>query len=313
MVGTLDLTRAHSCNLPTVGIHFAFFIWMVTAQAQVIEDRNGLQATSPQALFVFDASQSMYGNIAGTRGDKLDLAKSIMRRALTEWPQAIELGVLVYGHCGRRAPGGNRCLDIELIVPLAFPDLTEIQTKIAAISARGTTPICAALEAAGKHLEGSTKAGTLVVISDGTEECGGDLMETVRTLVATSVDLKVHILSLDQSEEHNVPLKEMAQLTSGKFFDILQADQAEPAIQSILSTITDSANLTVSALDTWDAETPTAAPITWRLYDGEPMDDAAEMLSLRASKLILQKSGLEFTGSRRNERTMAAVFRFTCH
>jgi hypothetical protein len=89
--------------------------WCISAQG----DESGLQAGAMRVLIVFDASQSMYGKLEDSSQSKLNLAKGLMETTLESWPEDVQLGLLAYGHRGRRAPGRDRCRDIELLVSVA--------------------------------------------------------------------------------------------------------------------------------------------------------------------------------------------------
>ena len=94
-----------------------------------------------------------------------------MASTMSEWSREVKVGLLVYGHRGRRAPGGDRCRDIEVLVPIGLGQSTKVAKAVARLSARGTTPLCAALKQASGHLRSETTPGSLVLISDGSEEC----------------------------------------------------------------------------------------------------------------------------------------------
>ncbi|HHH19892.1 MAG TPA: VWA domain-containing protein, partial [Campylobacterales bacterium] len=65
---------------------------------------------TPQAVIVFDASGSMWGQVDGV--NKITIAKDALNKVVNEWNPDVKLGLTVYGH---RKKGD--CNDIESVVP----------------------------------------------------------------------------------------------------------------------------------------------------------------------------------------------------
>ena len=124
---------------------------------------------------------------------------------------------------------------------------------------------------AREHL-GTTKPGNVVLLSDGTEECGGDLLETVHMLASEGSQLTVDVLSLGQTEKQNAPLAELTRLTDGSLFAVRNDADAATAIETIVQRLFRRSNLSVTAHDLWDQDGYTETPLTWELYgvEGEP-------------------------------------------
>ena len=51
---------------------------------------------NPQAMVVFDASGSMWGQIDGTA--KIDIAKEALSNVVSQWDENTHLGLIAYGH-----------------------------------------------------------------------------------------------------------------------------------------------------------------------------------------------------------------------
>ena len=73
---------------------------------------NNYAKDNPQAMIVFDASGSMWGQISGT--PKIVIAKEVLSNVVAEWDENIHLGLIAYGH---RKKGD--CNDIETLIPVA--------------------------------------------------------------------------------------------------------------------------------------------------------------------------------------------------
>lgn len=246
-------------------LRFLILAFLACGIGHAEEEAGKLTASPLRTLIVFDASQSMYGKLAGAKDSKLKLAKAALLDSLESLPHDVEIGFLAFGHRGRSAPGGNRCGDIELLVPVGN-NLAEVRRRVTTLSAKGTTPLCRALEQASKHLDSHA---SLILISDGGEGCGGDLLETARKIASSNDHLVVDILSLGQTKENNALLHELAKLTSGRLFDVQEEDQASKAMHTIMDSLTARGNLRITAHDLWETTTPTKADLLWKLYGVE--------------------------------------------
>ncbi len=253
---------------------FCWFLLGVVCLRGLAVGEVGLHGQAPRVLMVFDASQSMYGKIGGGQVSKLELAKTTVGKALEDWAGEMEVGLLAYGHRGRRVPGG-RCADVELIAPVGTASEV-VAARVKALQARGTTPLCAALELAGDHLKGS--GASLLLVSDGAEECGGDLEETTRRLIAEHPGLTAHVLSLEQGDDVNAILRALATMSSGSFFDIREADQGEPALEAITQRVLKETNLIVHPYHSFKENARSTEPMTWSLYGGQADADGDHAL-----------------------------------
>ncbi len=247
---------------------------------------------SPQAMILFDASQSMYGKIPGVRHNKFELAKDLLEQIFAQWPLDIRLGFMAYGHRGRAAPQGDRCKDIEVLVPVGPMKEALMRRKVQGLRARGATPLCAALEKATEAVNAPHEPAHIVLISDGAEECGGDLEETVHRLAGNSRRLTIHILSLGQTAENNHVLQKATALTEGTFHAVNEAAQALPALLEITSKIVASTNVVITAHTTWEDEEPAAKSFEWRVYSGEPDEHGRYLLFANSASPRLRLQAL---------------------
>jgi hypothetical protein len=111
--------------------------------------------------------------------------------------------------------------------------------------------------------------GNLVLISAGSEECGGDIQETVRLLASESSQLTVDVLSLGQTEKQNAPLEELTRLTEGRLFAVRNDEDAKTTFEVIVQRLFSRSNLSVSAHDLWKDEEFTETPLSWEVYGVE--------------------------------------------
>lgn len=111
-------------------------------------------------LFVFDASNSMYGR--WQTGTRMEVAQRLMRELLdslgrVEKPH-FELALRVYGHQKPVPP--QDCNDTRLEVAFSPTSIPRIQKTLAGLRPMGTTPIARSLIKAGSDFRNARTAAT---------------------------------------------------------------------------------------------------------------------------------------------------------
>ena len=119
--------------------------------------------------FLFDASQSMYGQWQS--GAKIDIAKSLMKKVLDSlrYVDNLELALRVYGHQKPYPP--QDCDDSRLEVPFSKGNISTIQEVLKNLIPKGTTPIAKSLELCGNDFPQSPSRNIVILVTDGIEEC----------------------------------------------------------------------------------------------------------------------------------------------
>ena len=140
-------------------------------------------------LLIIDASGSM--KKPGGSGElRMDVAKRMLRDTLHALPADAWRGLMVYGH--RRA---KDCTDIELVSSFGAADAGMIATRIQALQPKGETPIAAAIQQAARSFAAlKEQANTIVLVTDGIEECHGNPCASAKAVVAAGLDLKIDIV-----------------------------------------------------------------------------------------------------------------------
>ena len=143
------------------------------------------------AMIVFDASGSMAGNtVQGLFSDKSRIGE--VRAALTEvLPNATrfrKIGLITYG------PGPYQQCNVRLNFPPEPNAGQRILRVVNAINPAGKTPLVTAVVAAAKVLDHKTAPGTIVLLTDGEETCGGEPCELGKLLKAKSRQITVHVV-----------------------------------------------------------------------------------------------------------------------
>lgn len=155
------------------------------AQAEPATSRSACEP----GMLVFDASGSM-------RGTRIDQARSAAAAVLPALTAQRPVGLVTYGghDRGGERTGSGRCSNVRVRLPPG-PDAGEaILAIVETIEPDGSTPITAAVEVAAATLLQSAKAGVIVLVTDGEENCGGDPCALGAAIAAASGQLKVHVI-----------------------------------------------------------------------------------------------------------------------
>jgi len=185
----------------------------------------GAFATS-KAVIIFDASGSMWGQIAGKA--KISIAKNALKDVVINWNDSVELGVMAYGH---RHKGD--CNDIEMISSISKVDRSAIISKVRAISPKGKTPISRALKKASEKLKYTEDKATIILISDGKETCDGDPCVVAKELKAKGIDFVTHVIGFNVDKRTSKQLSCIASVTGGEYFSAKNAQELNKAIKSV--------------------------------------------------------------------------------
>ena len=119
---------------------------------------------------IFDASNSMWGQIDGT--PKITIAKDTVRDVMTEFPEDIRVALRVYGHQYSREQ--KNCEDSELLVPLGTGNVDQIRSAIDGFKPKGQTPLGFSVEQVPADFGDFEGERAVVLITDGIESCDGD-------------------------------------------------------------------------------------------------------------------------------------------
>ena len=146
-------------------------------------------------LFVFDASQSMFGR--WNYQQKIFAAREILSNFMDSLAtvENVEVAFRVFGDQYHVPP--QVCEDSRLLVPFAKDNYKKIKKALKDIVPKGTTPISYALEeAAGDFPDCDHCRNIIILITDGIEECDGDPCEVSLRLQAKGIMLKPFVIGI---------------------------------------------------------------------------------------------------------------------
>jgi Ca-activated chloride channel homolog len=208
-------------------------------------------------LFVYDASQSMFGLWQSDR--KISIASKLMCELLDSLRNVpdLQLGMRVYGHQKTFPP--QDCDDSKLEIPLGFDNIDKIKNKLKTINPRGTTPIAASLEAAGNDFPPMENVRNIIVlITDGLEECSGDPCAVSLALQKKGVILKPFIIGIGRNFSEAFDCV-------GTYYDATTEKDFSTALKVVISQALNSTTAQVNLLDSYGKPTETNVGMTF--YD----------------------------------------------
>lgn len=208
-------------------------------------------------LFVFDASQSMYGIWQSDK--KISIARRLLSNVIDSLKNTeyLELALRVYGHQKSYPP--QDCDDTRLEVPFGKNNVEQIKHRLRQINPKGTTPIAYALQKAGEDFPPCDHCRNIIVlITDGIEECEGDPCAVSESLQKNGVALKPFIIGIGRNFEDAFDCV-------GTYFDASSERQFSKALNIIISQALNSTTTQINLLDAYGYPTETNVNMTF--YD----------------------------------------------
>ncbi len=208
-------------------------------------------------LFVFDASQSMFGRWQSDT--KFNIAVkmfSAMLDSLKTQPN-LELALRMYGHQKQFPP--QDCNDTRLEVPFGKDNVNRIKHVLKTTIPKGTTPIAYSLSQATRDFPPCDNCRNIVIlITDGLEECGGDPCAVSLELQKKGILLKPFIIGIGKD------FREQFECV-GTYFDASNEKEFRNALKVIISRTLNPTSAQVNLLDAYGKPTETNVNMTF--YD----------------------------------------------
>jgi hypothetical protein len=152
----------------------------------------------PRILLLVDGSSSML-QTWGPKATRFQTASKIITSLMDSIYAVnadVEFGLRVYGH--QTAAQYNDCTDTKREVMFSKNNITQMGLRLASIRPFGVSPIAYSLkEAADNDLDDDARnAYSIILLTDGSESCGGDICDVVQTLIERKIYFKPYIISL---------------------------------------------------------------------------------------------------------------------
>jgi hypothetical protein len=248
------------------------------------------QNPSTNVMFIFDASGSMK-RPAGNE-TRMSVAKRVFGETLAAMPKEVQTGLLVFGHRRR-----NDCSDIEVISPIGADSAASQSQMVAGFEAIGETPIAAAISRAGQSLRAfKGQRNSIVLVTDGIEECRGDPCAAASSLKDLGIDVKVHVVGFSLGAGESSKLQCVVNLTGGKYFDAKDAAALRRTLAEVRQMVTQAQPKPPSPPTT---TAPIAVPqrasklIFEDKFDGKDLSgETWEILNRNADRYLVEKGEL---------------------
>ncbi len=236
-----------------------FFSLMLGITLATAQEEHPKEKPIPltRILFIFDASQSMYGRWQSDT--KFNIAKKLMSNLLDSLSTVknLEVALRVYGHQKPFPP--QDCNDTRLEVPFGQSNFKNIKYFLKTITPKGTTPIAYAMEQAGGDFPPCNNCRNIIIlITDGLEECSGDPCAVSKALQMKGIVLKPFIIGIGRNFED-------AFKCVGTFFDAASEKSFRQALTAVISQALNSTSVQVNLLDT-DGN-PSETNVNMTFYD----------------------------------------------
>ncbi len=165
-------------------------------------------ADSRRCILVVDSSSSMGRALEGRT--RLDVVRDAVSQLIGKWDPSIELGIVAYGHRSR-----GDCSDIELLVPPGYFDSATYRAALERLKPLGMTPLTEAVGTAADALDFTKRTGTIVLVTDGVETCGGETEDLALEFARRGAGLQVNIVALGIHEDALATFDILARQTGG--------------------------------------------------------------------------------------------------
>ncbi len=234
-------------------IFLLIFLLNLPVKAQKSEPKTHVT----RILFVFDASQSMYGTWES--GKKISIARNYLIQMIDSLEQLdnIQMALRVYGHQSPVPP--QDCNDTKLEVPFIADNAGQIRQKLRHLIPRGTTPIANSLEmAANDFPECDNCRNIIILITDGIEACDGDPCQASLNLQKKGIVLKPFVIGIGID-----PNFEKTFECVGHFYNTPNEKKFHEVLGVVISRALNSTTMQVNLLDTKGRPTETNVNMTF--------------------------------------------------
>ncbi|SHM36433.1 Ca-activated chloride channel family protein [Cyclobacterium lianum] len=170
-----------------------------------------ISKSGPPIIFIYDASGSMWGHLAGKT--KMQIAAEVLTDAVNELPENQQIGLVAYGHRNK-----GDCRDVEFLVDYNEGTNPEFIAAVAAVKPLGMTPLAYAASLVIDRIRDSKTPATVILVTDGIESCDGNICEVVRKAREQGVDFRLHIIGFGLVDEDTGQLECAAKAGDGRYF-----------------------------------------------------------------------------------------------
>lgn len=215
--------------------------------------------SAKRILILLDGSGSMIDPWNGT--NKWEVAKKLVVQTIDSIQKAepdVEIGLRVFGHQQPRS--AHDCKDSKLEVAISKNSSNAVKTALSKITPQGYTPIAYSLFLAAGDFISTEGTNSIILITDGIENCDGDPCASSQALRDKRITLKPFVIGLGLSESDKKNFD-----CIGNFYDAGNEDAFSNAMNIAIS---QALNITTTQINLLDAfGLPVEKNIEITLYD----------------------------------------------
>ncbi len=232
---------------------------MLSAQPKGVKvtKKNAFQTT--RILFILDCSNSMYG--MWQSNTKIKIAQNLLSNIVDTLSDrhGVEMALRAYGHTKDYPP--QDCDDTRLEVSFSADNTEQIKAKLKALVPKGTTPIASTLEKCVKDFPDCDNCRNIIVlITDGTDECSGDVCAASEQLQKQGAFLKPFIIGIGKGMRETFKC-------AGVYYEATNEIEFSKALNDIVYQALDNTTSQVNILDAYMEASETNVPMTF--YDAQ--------------------------------------------
>jgi Ca-activated chloride channel family protein len=190
----------------------------------------GVAEGKSSMVMVLDSSGSM-SDEDGSGSTRIASARKAVGTVVDSLPDGHPTGLRLYGSQQQKG-----CTDTRLAEPVRPLDRAAIKDAVAKVRPKGDTPIGYSLRKAADDLPersgGATGQRTIVLISDGEDNCGDPRpCEVARELGKQGIDLRIDAIGFEVRGKAREELECVARAGSGAYYDAPDADALARQLQ----------------------------------------------------------------------------------
>ncbi len=251
----------HNRNLKTI------LLIVVLLLSQSVQSQRANQGTSQRKdtkqitriLFILDCSNSMYG--MWQSNTKIKIAQNLVSNiidSLAGKPN-VEVALRAYGHTKDYPP--QDCDDTKLEVGFSANNFEQLKAKLRALVPKGTTPIASTLERCVADFPDCDGCRNIVIlITDGTDECSGEVCQVSAQLQTKGAFLKPFIIGIGRGMRESFEC-------AGAYYEATNEIDFSRALNDVVLQALNNTTSQINLLDSYSEASETNVPMTF--YDAQ--------------------------------------------
>lgn len=183
-----------------------------------------------EAMLVFDASGSMALVDPTLQVSKIDLARQAAAEVLPDITAERPTGLVTYGGI----PGAS-CNSVSLRFPPMRKSAELILAELLTLEPAGQTALSQATWLAAQTIDRNARPATIVVVTDGAENCGLNACLLGAKLAAEAPHIKVHVIGFRINSVVERSVSCLATATGGTYTSVRDVESLRRALKVTLA------------------------------------------------------------------------------